>query len=137
MCLGKKWDVILFRSLPASIFKGDITLVMNSYWIDSLLTATLRFNSSASSSGTKQARCCHYCCHNMFLIHICPGFALAMMFFHRIHLEKADRQQLWVRWYEFVQVINVLHLTELNSSSLLNCIASPKIYLLDVVWLLL
>ena len=39
---------------------------------------------------------------------------------------KAGRQQMWVRWQEFVQVINVLHFTELSSSSLLNYIASPK-----------
>ena len=29
---------------------------------------------------------------------------------------KAVRQQTWVRWQEFVQVINVLHLTELSTS---------------------
>ena len=39
---------------------------------------------------------------------------------------KAGRQQMWVRQKEFVQVINVLHLTELSSSSLLNYIASPE-----------
>ena len=39
---------------------------------------------------------------------------------------KADGQQTWVTWQEFVWVINVLHLTELSSSSLLNYIASPE-----------
>ena len=39
---------------------------------------------------------------------------------------KAGRQQMWVRWQEFVWVVHVLHLTELSSSSLLNHIASPK-----------
>ena len=39
---------------------------------------------------------------------------------------KAGRQQTWVRWQEFVQVIKNLLLTELSSSSLLNYIASPK-----------
>jgi hypothetical protein len=33
----------------------DITLVMNLYWIDSLLTATLELKPSALISGTKQA----------------------------------------------------------------------------------
>ena len=39
---------------------------------------------------------------------------------------KAGRQQMWVKWQEFVQVINVLHLTELSSTSLLNYAASPE-----------
>ena len=39
---------------------------------------------------------------------------------------KAGRQQMWVRWQEFVQDINVLHLTELIGSSLLHYVASPK-----------
>ena len=39
---------------------------------------------------------------------------------------KAGRQQMWVRWQEFVWVVHVLHLVELSSSSLLNYIASPE-----------
>ena len=39
---------------------------------------------------------------------------------------KAGRQQMWVRWQDFVQVLNVLLLTELSSSSLLNYITSPE-----------
>ena len=47
---------------------------------------------------------------------------------------KADGQQTWVRQKEFV---HVLHLIVLRSSSLLNYVASQKIYLLDVMWLFL
>jgi hypothetical protein len=36
---------------------------------------------------------------------------------------KADGQQMWVRWKEFVLV---LHFTELSSSSLLHHVASPQ-----------
>ena len=39
---------------------------------------------------------------------------------------KAGRQQMWVRWQEFVRVVHFLHLTELSSSSLLNCNTSPE-----------
>ena len=39
---------------------------------------------------------------------------------------KAGRQQMWVRWQELVQVINVLHFIELSSSWLMNYIASPE-----------
>ena len=45
---------------------------------------------------------------------------------------KAGRQQIWVRWQEFVWVVPVLHFTELRSS-LLNHIASPKN--LTCVWI--
>ena len=38
---------------------------------------------------------------------------------------KAGRQQMWVRWQEFVRVVHVLHLTKL-SSSLLNYIVSSE-----------
>ena len=45
---------------------------------------------------------------------------------------KAGRQQIWVRWQEFVWVVPVLHFTELRSS-LLNHIASPEN--LPCVWI--
>ena len=38
---------------------------------------------------------------------------------------QAGRQQMWVRWQEFVRVVHHLHLTEL-SSSLLHSIVSPE-----------
>ena len=47
---------------------------------------------------------------------------------------KADGQQMWVRWKEFVLV---LHFTELSSSSLLNHIASPGYLPSGFVWPLL
>ena len=42
---------ILFLFLPTSM--DNITLAMSSYWIDSLLTATLELKPSASRSGTE------------------------------------------------------------------------------------
>ena len=66
----KQCDAILF--LPTSIFTDDIICVMNSYWIDSVFTATLELKHSASSK--------------VCLICTGPGFALAMMFLHSFHL---------------------------------------------------
>ena len=79
----------------------DTSLVMNLYWTSSLLTATLGLKLSASQSGTKQARQCHYCCHNMCLICFYPDFALAVMFSPQFSSVWAGRQQMWVRQQEF------------------------------------
>ena len=49
----------LFLFLPTSM--DGITLAMNLYWIDSLLTATLGLKPSTSSNGIEQTRCyCYY-----------------------------------------------------------------------------
>ena len=66
----KQYDVILF--LPPSIFMDDITTVMNSYWIDSVFTATLELKHSASSK--------------VYLICTGTGFALAMMILYSFNL---------------------------------------------------
>ena len=39
---------------------------------------------------------------------------------------KGGRQQMWVRWQEFVQVFNVLHLMMLSSLSSLHNVTSPE-----------
>ena len=89
-----------------NIISDDITTIMNSYWIDSVFfleLKTLCIKQGESDLHWLKFSSCHT---------IPPQFSSV----------KADGQQMWVRWKEFVLV---LHFTELSSSSLLNHIASP------------
>ena len=116
----------MFLFLLTSIFTDDITLVMNFYWIDSLLTATLRLKLSVSSSSTKQARWRCYSCHNKCLICIWPQVCSCYDVSPQVSSVKAGRWKIRVRWQEFVRVVHVFNMMELSSSSLLYNIASPE-----------
>ena len=56
----------------------------------------------------------------------CPQFCSCHDVSPQCSSVKAGRQQMWVRWQEFVRVVHVLHLMELSSSPLLHYIASPE-----------
>ena len=111
-------ETIWCHFVLANFLNDDIMTIMNSYWIDSVFTLALKPSASR--------RVCLICTGT--------GFALAMMILHSFHLYKqVDNKFEWERKNLFVFYI-------WQSWAVLHCwITLPlqKIYLVDVVWLLL
>ena len=111
-------ETISCHFVLTNILSDDITTVMNSYWIDSVVTLELRTTVSCRVS----------------LICTSPGLACVITFLHSFHLWKQmDNKCEWDRKNLFMFYI-------LRSWAVLHCwiiLLPQNIYLVSIVWLLL